>query len=70
MQDVLNGGGQRSKNFNIGIRAPSDRGHLVFEGASLLAEWVANQDKHWVSQEDYEMYGMEAVLLAHIENVG
>jgi actin-related protein 2 len=67
MQDVLNGGGQR---FNIGIRAPSDRGHLVFEGASLLAEWVANQDKHWVSQQDYETYGMEAVFLAHLQNVG
>lgn len=60
--DILDGNQSRSLGWKPHVYAPSSRQHLVFEGASLFADYISNEEKHWISREEYLRYGVRRVL--------
>ncbi len=60
--DVLDGKEVRSLGWKPQVHAPSSRQYLVFEGAALFADYISDDDKYWISQDEYLQYGMQRVL--------
>jgi actin-related protein 2 len=60
--DVLDGKQSRSLGWKPQVQAPSSRQHLVFEGAALFADYISDDEKHWISRTEYLRYGVQRVL--------
>jgi actin-related protein len=52
---------QANKSFQIKIKVedPPRRKHLVFDGGSVLADLIKNQDESWILRADYDEKGAE-----------
>jgi hypothetical protein len=50
-----------NKGFQIKIKVedPPRRKHLVFDGGSVLADLIKNQDESWILRADYDEKGAE-----------
>lgn len=62
IDDILDGKESRSLGWKPQVQAPSSRQYLVFEGAALFADYVSNDDKYWITREEYLQYGIQRVL--------
>jgi len=60
--DVLNGRSSRSLGWKPHVHAPDSRHHLVFEGASLFADYICDDSRYWVSREEYLQQGIQSVV--------
>ena len=60
--DVLDGKEARSLGWKPRVQAPSSRQYLVFEGAALFADYISDNDKYWISRDEYLQYGIQRVL--------
>ncbi len=60
--DILDGDQSRSLGWKPQVHAPSSRQHLVFEGAALFADYISNDDKYWISKEEYSQFGVQRLI--------
>ena len=60
--DILDGKESRSLGWKPQVHAPSSRQHLVFEGAALFADYISDDEKHWIGGKEYLRYGVQRVL--------
>jgi actin-related protein 2 len=61
-RDVLHGDQSRSQGWTPRVLAPENRQHLVFEGATLFADLISNEESFWVTSNDYKQGGIQSVL--------
>lgn len=57
LNDVLKGDASRLHKFRLRINDPPRRKHLVFEGGSVLAEIMKDNDDFWILKQEYEEQG-------------
>lgn len=61
-REVLHGEESRSVGWTPQILAPHSRQHLVFEGATLFADLIAEETSFWVTASEYSQGGIDCVL--------
>eukprot|EP00116_Pleurobrachia_bachei_P002330 sb/3462592/ len=57
LERVLKGDVNRLSKFKIRIEDPPRRKHLVFDGGSVLADIMKNNDTFWMTREEYQEKG-------------
>lgn len=62
LKDVLKGNVERMKKFKIAIEDPPRRKYMVFLGGSVLADIMKDRQEFWMTKQDYDEGGMQAVL--------
>jgi actin-related protein 2 len=60
--DILDGKQSRSLGWKPNVRLPSSRRYLVFEGAALFADYISNDERHWISRKEYLRHGIQRVV--------
>ncbi len=60
--DILDGNESRSLGWRPRVHAPSSRQHLVFEGASLFADYISDDEKYWIIKDEYLQFGVQRVI--------
>lgn len=61
LERVLKGDTQRLSKFKIRIEDPPRRKHLVFDGGSVLADIMKNNDSFWMTKAEYEEQGIRVL---------
>ncbi|KAL3905385.1 MAG: hypothetical protein SGILL_009698, partial [Bacillariaceae sp.] len=61
-RDVLQFDQSRSQGWTPQVQAPETRQHLVYEGATLFADLISNEESFWVTSSEYNDGGIESVL--------
>ncbi|CAJ1374928.1 unnamed protein product [Effrenium voratum] len=63
LQNVLGGDTARASKFRVHVEDPPQRQHMVFLGASIMAEAYDQQadSKFWISRQEYQDVGAGAV---------
>lgn len=61
LQHVLKGAVEKLAKFKPRIEDPPRRKDMVFIGGSVLAETAKNNDKFWLSKEEYEEKGLKVL---------
>jgi actin-related protein 2 len=62
LADVLKGDAARLSKFQPVVEDPPRRKHMVFLGASVLADIMAPRDDFWITRREYEEGGAERAL--------
>ena len=44
------------------VHTPKSRPHLVYEGAALFADYIAEDHRYWISREEYVREGMQCIF--------
>ena len=60
LKEVLKGDKKRLHKFKLGIEDPPRRKNLVFLGASVLGDIMAERADFWLDKEEYEELGGDA----------
>ncbi|PWN88544.1 Actin/actin-like protein [Acaromyces ingoldii] len=58
---VLNGDGNRLKNFKCRIEDPPRRKHMVFLGGAVLADIMKSRDSFWISRQEWYDQGPQSL---------
>ncbi|KAI9991030.1 hypothetical protein PInf_018648 [Phytophthora infestans] len=58
LTDVLKGDKSRLSKFRLRINDPPRRKHLVFQGGSVLADVMKDNDAFWLLKSEYEEHGL------------
>jgi len=61
-KNVLGSKASSSDKIKIKVEDPPRRKHLVFDGGSVLADLIKNQDESWILRADYDEKGAEGCL--------
>eukprot|EP00913_Durusdinium_trenchii_P031845 g29823.t1 len=63
LQNVLQGDSSRASKFRVHVEDPPHRQHMVFLGASIMADACEHQanSKFWISRQEYQEVGAGAV---------
>jgi len=63
LQNVLGGDTSRASKFKVHVEDPPDRRHMVFLGASIMADLHEQQanPRYWITREEYQETGASAV---------
>lgn len=61
LQNILRGDTSKLANFKLGIEAPPQRKHMVFTGASLLAELLKDNPTNWMTKKAYQEMGLKVL---------
>lgn len=61
LERVLKGDTSRLSKFKIRIEDPPRRKHLVFDGGSVLADIMKNNEAFWMTKSEYEEQGLRVL---------
>jgi len=61
LERVLKGDTNRLSKFKIRIEDPPRRKHLVFDGGSVLADIMKNNDSFWMTKAEYDEQGLRVL---------
>ena len=62
LKHVLKGAEDRMNRLKLRIEDPPRRKHMVYLGASVLGDLMRDRSDFWVSKQEYEEKGIDAVL--------
>jgi actin-related protein 2 len=62
LKHVLKGAEDRMNRLKLRIEDPPRRKHMVYLGASVLGDLMRDRTDFWVSKQEYEEKGIDAVL--------
>ncbi len=61
IKDILKGNAERMKKIKIKIEDPPRRKHMVWIGGSVFADIMKDQNKVWITKQEYEEQGLRCI---------
>lgn len=61
-RDILKGDVKRLAKFKLHIEDPPRRKHMVFLGASVLADIMKDKDSYWLTKAEYQECGAQRLM--------
>lgn len=62
LKEIAHGDPKQLKKMTIAVQDPPQRKHLVFAGASYIAQIMKDRQQFWISKEEYEEHGIDRVV--------